>query len=81
MKTATFAQRLQKIMNERGLRAVDIINSAAIVGKPLGVKITKSSFSEYMSGDIEPRQDKLTVLSMVLGVSEPWLLGYDVPKN
>jgi hypothetical protein len=37
--------------------------------------------SQYVSGKAVPRQDKLTVLGLGLGVSEAWLMGYDVPME
>lgn len=39
----------------------------------------KSDISQYVSGKVEPGQDKLTILGLALNVSEAWLMGYDVP--
>lgn len=79
MKSDTTANRLRIIMNQKGLRQIDIINLSKPFCKKLGVKLSKSDLSQYLSGRIEPRQEKLTVLSLALGVSETWLMGYDVP--
>ena len=43
--------------------------------------MNKSDISQYVSGKVEPNQDKLFVLSLALNVSEGWLMGYDVPKS
>ena len=32
----------------------------------------------YVSGKVEPSQEKLVVLGMALNVSEAWLMGFDV---
>lgn len=40
--------------------------------------IDKSSISNYLSGKYKANQFSLTKLSDVLGVSETWLMGYDV---
>ena len=43
--------------------------------------MNKSDISQYVSGKVEPNQDKLAVLGMALGVNEAWLMGYDVNKE
>ena len=44
-------------------------------------KIPKSSLSQYLSGDYEPKQDRVYDIAKVLNVSEAWLMGYDVPME
>ena len=34
-----------------------------------------------MSGDFEPKQDRIYLLAQTLDVSEAWLIGYDVPME
>ena len=41
--------------------------------------IPKSAISQYISGVFEPKQDRLYLIATVLGVSEAWLMGFDVP--
>lgn len=41
--------------------------------------IPKSSISQYMSGYVKPKADRIYLMSRALGVDETWLLGYDVP--
>lgn len=43
--------------------------------------IPKSMISYYLNGKTKPKADRIFIISKVLGVSEAWLLGYDVPKN
>ena len=70
MKSDTFSSRLQKAMQKTGLKQIDISNKTGI---------DKTLINKYINGSSEAKQDNLTRLSQVLGVSEPWLMGYDVP--
>ena len=78
MKKENTAIRLKKIMDERNLRQVDILNLTVPYCEKYGVKMNKSDISQYCSGKTEPNQDKLFVLGMALNVSEAWLMGFDV---
>lgn len=64
--------RIKKAMNLRGLTQSDIVEKT---------NIKKSALSQYISGKITPRQNAIDELSKVLNVSEPWLMGYDVPME
>ena len=79
MKNANTATRLQTIMEDRGLRQIDILNKAIPFCRKYGVKMNRSDISQYVSGKNEPGQDKLAILGMALNVNEAWLMGYDVP--
>lgn len=68
-------------MEERNLRQIDILNLTIPYCKKYDVKMNKSDISQYVSGKVEPNQDKLAVLGMALGVNEAWLMGYDVNKE
>lgn len=80
MKTTT-SSRLKEIMNERNLRQVDILEMVAPYSKKMDIRLAKNDLSQYVSGKVEPSQEKLTLLSLALNVSEPWLMGYDVSKQ
>lgn len=41
----------------------------------------KSALSQYVSGKSNPDQHKLVLLAKTLGVSEPWLMGFEVEKK
>ncbi|WP_455440254.1 helix-turn-helix domain-containing protein [Streptococcus salivarius] len=78
MKNTT-ASRLQQVMSERNLKQVDVISLSKVHQKELGVKLGKSALSQYINGKSTPDQEKLVLLARTLGVSEAWLMGYDVP--
>ena len=79
MKKENSQIRLKKIMNDRGLRQVDILEKSKPFQDKLGIKMSKTHLSNYINGKSNPDQQKLILLSQTLGVSEPWLMGYDVP--
>lgn len=81
MKSYTTSQRLKQIMSEKNLRQVDILRAAEPYCNKYNTKLGKNDLSQYVSGKVEPGQDKLTILGLALGVSEAWLMGYDVPKG
>lgn len=81
MKTYSTAQRLKQLMDERNIRQVDILSAAAPFCKKYGIKLDKSALNQYISGKVTPGQKKLTILGLALGVSEAWLMGYDVPME
>lgn len=81
MKKATTSDRLREIMESRGLRQVDILDMVKPYCEQYGVRLGKNDLSQYVNGKVEPRQEKLTVLGLALGVSEAWLMGYDVPEG
>lgn len=80
MKKYTTAQRLKQIMDERGLKQVKILEMSKPYQEELGIYMSKSSLSEYINGKSNPDQRKLTLLGSTLGVSEAWLMGFDVDK-
>lgn len=64
-----FKDRLKIAMQQRGIRAVDIVEST---------DIPKGAISYYLSGKSQPKSERLYVLAKYLNVSEAWLLGYNV---
>lgn len=78
MKTYNTSQRLKQVMTARNMRQVDVLKAAEPFCNKYGVKLGENDLSQYVSGKVEPRQDKLTILGLALGVSEAWLMGYDV---
>lgn len=81
MKKYTTAQRLKQIMDARNLRQVDVLEAAEPYCKKYNIKLGKNALSQYLSGKVEPGQEKLTILGLALGVSEAWLMGYEVPMD
>ena len=64
--------RIKEAMELRNLNQTDIVERT---------NIKKSALSQYINGKITPRQNAIGELSKVLNVSEPWLMGYDVPMK
>ena len=81
MKKVETSDRLKQIMDERGLRQRDILEKCKPFCDSFGVKMSRADLSQWISGKSKPRQNKLTILSMALGVSETWLMGYDVDPD
>lgn len=81
MKKYTTSERLKEIMTARGLKQVDILEAAKPYAAKYSVKLNKSDLSQYVNGQNEPGQRKLTILGLALNVSETWLMGYDVPME
>lgn len=77
----TTAERLKTIMEDRNLRQVDILRLAKPFCEKFDVKLGRNALSQYLSGKVRPGQKKLTILGLALGVSEAWLMGFDVPPE
>lgn len=73
------SDRLNELMNMYNIKQVDILNMVKPLCDEYGEKINKSHLSQWVSGINEPNQRKLFILAKALNVSEPWLMGYDVP--
>lgn len=80
-KISTSQERLRQIMDEKGLKQVDILNLSKPWQNNLDIKMSKTHLSNYVNGKSTPDNLRLVLLSKVLGVSEAWLMGYDVPRN
>ena len=77
---ATSTERINQIMKEKKLRQIDVLNLAKPFQEKYNIKFYKSHLSQYVNGKSNPDNEKIFLLSKVFGVSEAWLLGYDVPK-
>jgi len=78
MKPFSTSQRLKQIMNERGLRQVDILKMSEKLQEDLGIKMSKSHLSQYVSGKYEPNQNYIYLLCRTLNVDPAWLMGYEL---
>lgn len=81
MKVSSTAERLRQLMDERGMRQVDVLREAQPYCDQLGIKLGRNDLSQYLSGKVEPGQFKLTVLALTFDVNESWLMGLDVPRE
>lgn len=64
--------RIKKALKIKGMRQAELCKLA---------NIPKSSLSQYLSGDFEPKQDRIYLIAKALNVSEAWLMGFDVPME
>lgn len=78
MKTDT-STRLRQIMSTRNLKQVDILNLSLPYQTKFNIKLSKSTLSQYVNGIQSPDQNRIYLLAQTLGVSEAWLMGFDVP--
>ena len=71
-KVATFARRLREGLDVRGMTQAELAKRSGI---------SKSSISRYIKGNWEGKQSAVYELAKALGVTEAWLMGYDVPME
>lgn len=65
--------RLQEALDIREKKAADLVRD---------LKIPKSAISQYLSGKSQNMDsERLYAICQYLDVSEPWMLGYDVPMK
>ena len=62
------ADRLRYSLKMRGLKQVDLVEKTGI---------SQSAISQYLSGKVKPKQDKIYLMAKALNVSELWLMCYD----
>lgn len=72
LRQETIAVRIRTALKLKGIRQADLCKLA---------NIPKSSLSQYLSGDFEPKQDRIYLIAKALNVSEAWLMGFDVPME
>jgi transcriptional regulator with XRE-family HTH domain len=68
----TIAQRIREALDIKDWKQIELSEKAGL---------PKSAISQYLSGKVVPKQDKIYMLSQALDVSPVWLMGYDVPIN
>lgn len=71
-RVASFKSRLEKAMEVRDKRAIDIVKATGI---------SESAMSQYRKGMIEPKREKLMAIAEYLRVDPSWLMGLDVPME
>lgn len=62
----TFAERLKHYMQKANMKQADLVEKT---------KINKSSISEYLSGNYEPKQRNIYKIATALGVKPSQLMG------
>lgn len=68
----TTALRLRKALNIRSMKQAELSEKTTI---------GKSAISQYLSGKVIPKQDKIYLMAKALDVNEAWLMGYDVKMS
>ncbi len=68
----TTQQRLKEALSARKMLPIELSRLSGI---------GKSAISQYLSGKVTPKQDKIYKLAQALRVSESWLMGYDEPME
>lgn len=72
-KKSTLRDRLRQALAAKGKKAIDLTND---------LQIPKSAVSQYLSGKSQNMDsERLYNIAKYLDVSEPWLLGFDVPME
>jgi len=66
----SFSERLRFALCIRGMSQAELCEKA---------NVDKSAMSQYVKGSFEPRRERLERIAAALDVSEPWLMGWDVP--
>lgn len=66
------AKRLEMALNYRGLKPIDLSRKTGI---------GKSSISQYLSGEYNPKQTNIYKMADALGVDPDWLNGRNVPME
>ena len=69
MQNETFSKRLRKALELNNMTQSELASKSGL---------DKSLISHYLAGRYNAKQDKITILSNVLNVSETWLMGFDV---
>lgn len=81
MNKVSTSDRIKELMLKRKLKQIDILNSCQQYCVKYNVKLAKNDLSQYISGKVQPGQDKLTILALALNVNEVWLMGYNVDSE
>ncbi|MCG6843205.1 helix-turn-helix domain-containing protein [Fusobacterium nucleatum] len=67
-----FAERLRIALDLKKMKATEL---SELTG------INKSTISQYLSKEYEPKRDRIELFAKTLNVNEVWLTGYDVPME
>lgn len=65
-------KRIEEALNARGMKQIDLARET---------DMGRGAISQYVSGKVTPKQDKIYLMAKALLVSPTWLMGYDVPMD
>ena len=63
-------------MRENNLRQIDILNKTLKLQSELSITMSKAVLSHYVNDRSTPDEKRRQLLSLALGITEPWLMGY-----
>lgn len=66
---ATTAERLKEALEHRHLSAAELCRRTGI---------SSASMSQYITGKVTPKQDRIYILALHLNVRPAWLMGFDI---
>lgn len=66
---STFSERLREILELKDIKPSKLAEL---------VDINKSTISQYLNGEYEPKRNRIELFAKTLNVNEAWLIGYDV---
>lgn len=72
METVEIRKRLSDALSLRNMKQVELSEKTGI---------SKGSISQYMSGYVEPKSDRIYLMAKALHVNPVWLMGLDVPME
>lgn len=62
------SSRLKKALEIKNLKQADLVNLTGL---------GKSAISQYISGKVTPKQDKISIIARALNINELWLMGIE----
>ena len=71
-KISSFKERFNEALSIRNIKPIELSEKTGL---------SESTISQYRSGYAKPKDDKLVLLSNVLGVNPVWLMGLNVPME
>lgn len=71
-KVSSTASRLREALDAAGMKQADLVRKTGL---------DRGAVSSYLSGKYEPKQMSTHKMARALGVSEMWLVGYDVARE
>lgn len=71
-KVSSFKERFNEALSIRNIKPIELSERTGL---------SESTISQYRSGYAKPKDEKLVLLSNVLGVNPVWLMGLNVPME
>lgn len=71
-RVSEFKFRLREALQARNMKATELSKKT---------NVPEGAISYYLAGKSQPKGDRLHILCVALGVSEAWMLGYDIPME